>query len=174
MEINNYKLKEFLQQSPELIEEYSTILTLSNPTPTKHNLQDLKFSEVEFVKQNLGKEDALEEVFDLMDNSELLEIKVVQFYGKLNFIKEQLEQVVRVEEEHLTSKHTDFKWEAVEGSKRLSGLGILPLVDSLAQGDILKYDEILNLPYTTVLKKLILDTLKSDIQKDMDKIKTNS
>lgn len=175
--IKNYKLKTFLKQSPELIEEYSSILKHLEEIPTKNELKSLKLREVEFVKKQIGNDKALAEIFEYMheiDEEKLMNLKITEFYGFFNYIINQLEALLATEERHLVSEHVDFKWEAVEGSKRLSKLGILPMIDNLAQGDILKYEQILDLPYMTVFKKLMLDRIKGDIEKDMNKVKTRS
>lgn len=176
-ELTNYTLNEFLQQDEELIKEYSKILRLVEPIPTTNELKNLKLSEVEYVKQNIDNMGAITTIFQYLegvDEKQLMKMKIVNFYGLFNSIMKQLEQILALEEEHLVSEHTDFKWEAVEGSKRLGVLGILPMVDNLAGGDILKYDAILEQPYMTVFRKLMLDRIKSDIQKDMEKIKTKT
>ena len=109
-----------------------------------------------------------------LSEDEFLKLKVTEFYALLNSITKQLENLLAMEERELTPKHHDTKWEMVEGSKRLGKLGILPTVDSLAGGDILKFQEILDLKYITVFNKLRLDRIKADIQGDMEKIKTKN
>jgi hypothetical protein len=174
-EIINYKLKDFLRQPEELVEQYNKLLKNLEPIPTANRIVDLKLKEVEFIKQNINNQDELPTIFSYVegvDEKGLMNMKILTFYGLYNSILKQLEAVLASENTHLVSIHSDYKWEAVEGSKRLSKLGILPMVDNLAGGDILKYEDILELPYMTVFKKLMLDILKSDIQKDMEKIKT--
>ncbi|MFC6858799.1 hypothetical protein [Zunongwangia atlantica] len=176
-EIKNYTLKEFLQQPPELIEEYSKLLKNLEPIETKNKIYELTLGEVEEIKQNFGNEDALPHIYKYMhglSEDEFLKLKVTEFYALLNSITKQLENLLAMEERELTPKHHDTKWEMVEGSKRLGKLGILPTVDSLAGGDILKFQQVLDLKYITVFNKLRLDRIKADIQTDMDKIKTKN
>jgi hypothetical protein len=106
-----------------------------------------------------------------IDEEEFLNLKVVEFYGMYNYITKQLENLIHMEERELIPEHSDYKWEAVEGSERLSVMGILPTIDKLAQGNILLYEDILNLPYLTVFNRLRMDKIKGDIEHDMNKIK---
>ena len=173
-ELNNYTLNEFYNQDSELIQEYMEYLKHLEPVDTKHRIIDLKLNEVEFIKQNLSNDDAIPEIIEYVQEvkqEEVGEMKIVEFFGYFHSIREQIETITRMEQEHLISNHVDIRWEAVEGSKKLSVLGILPTVDNLAQGDILKYDAILDLPYLTVFNKLRLDTLKGDLEREMSKVK---
>ena len=175
-EITNFRLKEFLQQTPQLIEDYSKLLKNLEPQQTKNRIQDLKLKDVEFIKQNITSNEALGEIFESMEElneADFMNLRVTEFYALYNSILQQLENLMNMEDRELTPNHHNHKWEAVEGGKRLSKLGILPTIDNLAGGDILKYNEILELPYITVFKKLMLDRIKADIQHDMEKIKTN-
>ena len=173
--IENYKLKDFLQQDPGLIEDYVVVLKNLKPVPTKNKIQDLSFGEVETIKQSINDPSSMPEIFGYlqgMDEKEFQDIRITEFYGLLNDIIKQIENLTAMEEQELISEHSDYKWEAVNGSKRLSVMGILPTVDRLAGGDILKYEQVLELPYLTVFNKLRMDRIKSDIEHDMNKIKT--
>ena len=174
MEIKNYKLRDFLEIRGSEIERYTNLLKYLDPTPTKHEIKDLTFREVESIKQIIRDSDSLPEVFKYMqgiDEEEFLNLKVVEFYGMYNYITKQLENLIHMEERELIPEHSDYKWEAVEGSERLSVMGILPTIDKLAQGNILLYEEILSLPYLTVFNRLRMDKIKGDIEHDMNKIK---
>ena len=175
-DINNYKLKNFLKQDEVLIESYSNLLKHLDPVPTKHKLQDLSLRQVETIKQGLNEPDVLPEVFEYIQEikkEEFEDIRIVEFYGLLNDITRQIKNLVGMEEQELVSEHSDFKWEAVDGSKRLGVLGILPMIDTLAGGDILKYEQILDLPYLTVFNTLRMRRIQGDIERDMQKVKTN-
>jgi uncharacterized protein YbjQ (UPF0145 family) len=173
--IKNYKLRDFLTKDAELQIEYITILRLLETIPTKNRLVELKLGEVEFIKRSINDDEALPEIFELMEGikeNELMNMKIVTFYSLLNDIIKQIEKVISAEQQHLTPKHTNVKWEAVEGSKRLQVLGVIPMVDTLAGGDILKYEEVLEMSYNTVFNKMMLDVIKGDLEHEMSKIKT--
>lgn len=174
--IKNYKLKDFMLLDAETASEYINILKHLEPIQTKNRLINLNLGEVEFIKRSINDDAEIPEIYQLLEGVkevELMEMDIVRFYSLLNDIIQQIEGVLKAEEEHLTPTHTNVKWEAVEGSKRLSVMGVLPLVDNLANGDILKYDEIMKIPYQTVFNKLKLDTINSDLEYEMNKIKTD-
>lgn len=172
--IKNYKLKDFLLKDAELVNSYVRVLRLLEPIPTTHKLIEMKLGEVEFIKRNINDDGALPEIFELFEGIkevELEDMKIVTFYSLLNDIVRQIEQVMSAEQKHLTPKHPNVKWEAVEGAERLSKLGVLPLVDKLAMGDVLKYEQILDVSYETVYNKLAMDVINSDLEYEMNKIK---
>lgn len=177
MDIINYKLKEFLVKDEELKEDYSLILGALKPIPTKYTLFTLPLYQVDFIRRNLGADEALIQIFEYVQGiteKEILELDIVSFYGYINSVIEQVKNLNIAEEVHLTSKYPNIKWGMVDGSERLRNLGMLPMVDNLAGGDILKHDAIMELPYEKVFKKLMLDTKKADIDHEMNKIKTKT
>jgi len=170
--IKNYTVKEFFELPASKIDEYISILSLLEPEPTKHELSSLKFREVEFIKQNINDDEKIHTIFCYIDEiCDLNGISIIEFFGKYNFIIASLKKMIEVEKQHLEPNYPNLKWEAVNGSQRLKELGVLPIVDNLAGGDPLKYEAILDLPYLTVFKKLKLDTLRSDLEHEMSKIK---
>lgn len=173
MEITNYTLKEFAKVPTETAKEYAEILKYMEPIPTAINLQDLTFGEVEDVKQSISDEDYLPTLFKLMeglDVKEFYDLRISTFYGLLNDILRQLKNLQHMEEQHLQPKNVNMKWETVEGSKRLSTLGVLPIIDRLASGVVLDYERVLSMPYMTAFNVLRMDAINSDIQHDLSKI----
>ena len=62
-EIKNFTLQEFLQQKPDVIEDYSKLLKNLEPLETKNKIYELTLGEVEEIKQNFGNEDALPHIY---------------------------------------------------------------------------------------------------------------
>lgn len=174
--ITNFKIKDFIKQDVELINEYVNILQYSLPIDTENKVFDLSLREVEFIKTHLFSDNTedLIEIISTVQNltaSEVYELPITTFYGLHKSITEQIKTIVEGEENALRSTHINFKWEQVRGSERLSRFGIYNIIDSLAGGDILKYDTIFELPYAVVMQKLIMDKIKDDLQLEMGKIK---
>lgn len=90
----------------------------------------------------------------------------------LLWIKSQLEFIFAIELNYL-STDPDPKMVAA-GLHKLNELGELPVLDQLAQGDILKYDLIEALPYFKVYEKLKLDKITGEISKSYEEIIKNS
>lgn len=175
MDITNFKYKEFIQQDIEIIEEYTTILFLVEPLKLKKDIEDCSLEQVEFIRQFLFVDDQMPQIFDYVEGiteKELMEMPIVELFGKLNAIKEQIEDINNKESLYLVSEHPNMKWEAVGGSSRIERFGIIPMVDGLAGGDVLKWQSILELPYHTVFRKLMYDTVMGDLEHKMNAIKT--
>lgn len=175
-EIINYKLKDFKKQSIELMIEYINILQLIEPQETKQEIFYMKLREVDYIKKSLGSEDDDELVRIVAMVEEMTEIQVnnlpiVTFFGLFKSIREQTLQIVEAEENGLVSNNPNVKWELVEGGRRMGIFGIYNTLDQLSNGDITKYNEILELPYNEVFTKLRMDKIKGDLQQEMDAIK---
>jgi len=175
--INNYKLRDFLKKDEKLIEEYATMLSFIEPIPTKNELFYMPLEDVDFIKRSIAKIDLplmvaiLEKCNDLSEE-EVMAMPIVSFYGNIRSVKLQLDKILTLEEEKLSSSVPNLKWESVDGSKRLSPFGIHNTLDKLSGGDILKWDAIKKLPYDLVFVKLFMDRVRGDIDYEMSKIKT--
>ncbi|WP_048331019.1 hypothetical protein [Bizionia psychrotolerans] len=175
-EIKNFELGEFFKQSPELITDYVEILKHVQPIQTKNEIFHLKLKDVEFIKEHLMS-NSDEEILDIISKvqglkpKEVMKIKIVEFFGLMNSIKEQIIQINKAEASSLVSDHVNFKWEAVNGSERLQKFGIYNTLDSLSDGDILKWNAIMELPYSDVFMKLLINKTQSDLSYEMNQIK---
>lgn len=176
MEITNYKLKDFIKLDANTIEETAGVLAHLKPSPTKKELFYCSLTFVDFVKRKLGKgelEPMIEIIKELQELSEaeVMDMTVVDFYGTIKAAGQQLRDLLSLEQTRLESKHGNFKWEAVEGSKRLAPFGLYNTLDNLSKGDITKWELIKNLPYDQIFTKLFMDTVRADIEEDISKIK---
>lgn len=175
-ELINYALKDYLQQGAEVHEEYRLYLKYLPAKSTKKQIHELKLKHVEEIKVQAQKTDIEAHVMiiclcDKKQKEDIYNYPIVEFFSKLNFVKENLERIISAEKIALTSKHVNIKFEQVDGASRLQKFGIYNTLDQLADGDILKYRKILNLKYSEVFAKLNLDRVKADIMQDMNNIK---
>lgn len=174
--ITNYKLKEFLKQPIEIIQSHLEVLRYHQAIITKKTIYHLPLKDVEFIKENIGgqDDDKIIEIIEMVQSirrKDVLNLRITDFFGIFNSIKNQITTIVDAEES-LTSEHINVKWETVEGSKRLSKFGLYNILDSLADGDILKYQSILELPYSDVFTKLLMNKTREDLNHEMSKLKT--
>lgn len=174
--IENFKLKDFLKQDIELINSYLPFLEIVPPTET-NSLFECSLQIVENCRNSLlnSNIDTLVEIIASIQKcktKDIYSMPIITFYGVFNSIKNQLEEIINAEKNSLTSSHTNAKFEQVSGSKRLQKFGIYNNLNNLAKGDILKFKEILELPYSLVFTKLFLDKTNSDIEHDMNQIQT--
>jgi len=178
-EIINFKLKEFLNQDPELIQEYIVALQYLKPIKTVKEVFHLKLKHVEHIKQSLysNEDDELIKIVARVQGlklKEVFEIKIIEFFRIIASVKVQIDTIRKAEENRLSPAEINFKWEAVEGDEKMSKFGIYNTLESLSGGDILKYKKIMNLPYSEVFTALLMKKTASDLQRKMDRIKTKN
>lgn len=178
-EIFNFKLKEFLKQDPELIREYILALQYLKPVKSKREVFHLKLKHVEFIKQNLysNEDSELIKIVGIVQKvkiKEVLEMKIVEFFGIVASVKEQLNRIAKAEDNTLSPTEINFKWEAVDGDAKMSKFGIYNTLNSLNGGTILNNKKIMNLPYSEIFTELLRMKTSSELQKEMDAIKTKT
>ena len=84
------------------------------------------------------------------------------------WLKDELEKVYNLEKEYLSSTPDNDLLEA--GVKDLDELGELNLIDSLAGGDILKWEAVKKLPYHMIFDKQRKTVLEGRVQKKLGEI----
>ncbi len=104
-------------------------------------------------------------------NKSLLEVLKMPFnevYCKgLDYLK-QFNDIVEMESEHLKSEPTTEQRQA--GIDMFDEFGIMNTVDSLAGGDVLNYEKILNIDYNTIFIKLKMLKFAGIYNKNYSKI----
>jgi hypothetical protein len=80
----------------------------------------------------------------------------------------EIENINQIEQNNLNSEPDNDMINS--GINQLDVFGYLNVVDTLAGGDILKWESILALPYENVLDKMIKNTIESKIQKNYQKL----
>ncbi len=176
MEIENFKLKEFYTQSKQLINEYIHLFQYLKPLITKKEVLHLKLKHVEFIKTNLysDNDENLIKIISLVQKikkKEVYEMPIIEFFRLILSVKKQIKQISDAEQSSLTPDEINIKWEMVGGSEKMRKFGIYNTLEHLANGDILKYKEILNLPYSEVFTVLLMKKTASELSRKMDKIK---
>ncbi|SHJ20622.1 hypothetical protein SAMN05443429_11237 [Cruoricaptor ignavus] len=86
----------------------------------------------------------------------------------LLWLNDEVEKIAELEERFLSSDPEPAMLAA--GVQRLNEFGAYATVDSLAGGDILKHEAIMQLPYYAVYQKLKLDKVNREIEKDYHNI----
>jgi hypothetical protein len=177
MIIDNFKLIEYLNQPPEVIEQYLIALRYLKPKETEQQLYKMKLKEVEEIKQDIdsGEDRDLIKIVALVQNctqEEVLDFKIIDFFGLLNSIREQIKVILTAEENAFTPSKLNVKWEMVNGAERMSKFGIYNTLESLSNGDATKYEYFMNMEYSEVFTILLMRKTASDISQEMNEIKT--
>lgn len=173
-EIKNYRLREFLEQPAELQANYERILSKIQPLDVKRTLWDLKLKHIEELKQS-GLEDGevLLKIIGKMNRlkvSEVLEMRIITYFRALLSLKEQFEQILKAEKA-LIPKHTNLKWEMVDGPKRMAKYGIYNTVIPLSKQLNKSFKGVLNMSFSEVYTVLMYNKDNSDLQHEMNNIK---
>lgn len=98
-------------------------------------------------------------------------IRNVNINNLLNFVLwvlAEIDDINNLESTYLNSE-PDIDL-LMAGIKDLDVFGYINVVDTLAQGDILKWDEILKLPYQRVFDKMLKNNIENRIQRNYQKI----
>lgn len=96
-------------------------------------------------------------------------IKLLNNYRKFRFllwVQDQYEKIKELEIQYLTSP-PDAKLISA-GIRELDILGDINLIDSLSQGDIFKWDDTRNLPYSKIFDKQLKTTIERRISKRLE------
>ena len=80
--------------------------------------------------------------------------------------------IITAETNGLRQENTNYKWEAVRGSERMSKFGIYNTLDALSDKDATKYKYYLNMKYSEVFTVLLMRKTQYEIQQDIDNLKT--
>lgn len=192
--IIDYKLKDFLRITDlRLINEYYFYLDLLRPVkeilnPSYHkwkiwdkkqsktikikSLRDIKFNQVIEVRHHFNGNDIYKilksiELVTGCTSKQILDFTITQAYGIINYIKQELFTIAEMEK-LLIDDGDDNHLEAINAYARMAKFAEFNTIDSLAKGDILKWEEIGELPYKMVFTKLMMDKEKHNIQKELD------
>lgn len=179
MQITDYTLSKFTKQDAELINEYVVALRYIKPISTERQIISLTLREVEEIKKqiNSGNDKDLIKIIATVQGvkeKEVYKLKIIKFFGLVSSIREQLETIFRAEENALKPNHIDMKWQAVNGSERMSKFGIYNTLESISGGDASKYEYFMNMSYSEVFTILLMRKTQSDLQYEMSQIKTKS
>lgn len=82
-------------------------------------------------------------------------------------VKDELEEIYKLEQERLTFEPDTALVHA--GINELNILGEVCIIDNLAGGDILKWEQVRKLPYHQVFDKLYKNNIEARIQKKLQK-----
>ncbi len=133
-----------------------------------NKLTDTEVKEV-VVMSKLTKEDATLKPFTSLKFGEVLELKgfARSFFGVVNFIENQFKYLGELEQKLDTETENDL---IVAGIDDLNKFGDLNTIDALAGGDILKWQQVLELTYEDVYNKLLKTKTEEDIKKRLEAI----
>lgn len=128
---------------------------------------------IENMFKNLHREpliqvDIVSVVFQV-DNDIIKKMGIFDFYPVFNYVYESYHNLILRESKVLNYEAEGDELEA--GIDRFSKFGRLSTIDTLAGGDILKHEDVVNLKYSRIFTKLYLESEKAKFQRELQKIK---
>ena len=174
-EIIDYTIAESLKPN-SIIRLYGGLITKK---PKKDNLWFLSWSDIIELKIAITEENIFEVfriVFDL-NEKEFSRLEMFNAFSAYKWVTQKAVEIMTLEVQELSSEMSDEEKEA--GAEELQEFGYSLALDGMANGDLLKYDAYLKLPYVKVFRKMCMDKKRYDINKTLQenarrKSKTNS
>ncbi len=155
-------------------QEVREVVVMSKLTKEDTSLKpftSLKFGEVLELKglARNGVDDVLiVKVLELNKRKTKLENRTLKaFFAIVNFIKNQFKYLGELEQKLDTETENDL---IVAGIDELNKFGDLNTIDALAGGDILRWQQVLDLTYEDVYNKLLKTKTEEDIKKRLETI----
>lgn len=109
----------------------------------------------------------LEEIIEIIEKEPAEEI-----ISLFKWIKTHLENMSRWDKRNLKFDPSGEQIRA--GISNFNKLGDIPTIDTLAGGDVLKWEAVLKLPCDTIRKKLLLSNISSKFERKLSEIKSSN
>lgn len=172
---------QFLSKPKTFQDELLPLLHLVKPLPcykkrtwlkqrthgVKETLRELSFGEINTLKNLLTSQnphDVIKAVEMVYNEKNALKMPLVRFYRCVRFITEEIQNIIRTEAKCFVKEPSPLQNKLENaGLSQLQRFGDLPVIDTLAGGDIFKYEAIEKLPYMTVFYVLWYRTVTENI-----------
>lgn len=181
--IKRPKVKDYLNLKPEVKElvDYTVSQSLkANPilrkkgflhtkkiTAKQPDFWFLSWSDLVELREAVAEKnmtEALNIVFGI-DENDFLSLEIFNAFAAYKWVVEQLTEIAKIESQELGHELTQDEKDA--GVEALQEFGYTVAVDSLAKGNLLKYDSILKKPYAIIFRKMCLDKINNEIKKNL-------
>ena len=183
MDLFNYPILSFLTERHTIeYEYYAAVIKAMVPKNSLNGKEMPAFLEQPFKHiisiENLFKSITKrpENIIDIVSicfqipTEEIEQIGIVEFYPVLNFIVSEHQKLI--ERENRILHHEPEVEELEAGIESLHKFGRMATVDTLAGGDLLKHNQIIEMPYSRVFTKMYLESEKAKYQRKLIAIKS--
>lgn len=163
-EFVDYTIQENLKPNSEL--RLKNVLT-KIVKPKQMNLWFLSWSDIIELRIAVSEQNMFEVlsiVFGINEN-DFARLDLFNAFSVYKWIVAQFKSIVEIEVQELSSEPTPEEIDA--GIEELQEFGYSVMLDGIAKGDLLKYDDYLKLPYVKIFRKMCLDKKRYDINKQM-------
>ena len=151
----------------QFILQYAKVNNIINKMQCR-NLIEYSFDIVKLQIPELLEQSKYLEIAELLFDKKFRIIKIQELISFILWVRDEILHINKIEKAKL---HNNTEPELIQaGIKQLDVFGNINIIDSLANGDVLKWDLILQLPYYRVLDKLAKSNVENQIQKNYQKI----
>ncbi len=170
------KVKDLNKLTDTEVKEVVVMSKLTKEDTTLKPFTSLKFGEVLELKgfaRNGLNDDLVSKVLEIANSEKgkakrkFDKWKLKKFFAVVNFIENQFKYLGELEQKLDTETENDL---IVAGIDDLNKFGDLNTIDALAGGNILKWQQVLELPYEDVYNKLLKTKTEEDIKKRLETI----
>lgn len=175
MKLRNITLAEFISLDSEQAEDYIFALKYCKESEPRDvlgfgDITKKPFGEVKDWQYLVSRPNAIDQAIKNIGYESIKLLSVFEFFAHYRYICSEVERVNVIENELLSYDPTPEEMEA--GLDVFGKFSPILQIDSLAAGDVLKYNAIRQLPYEDALTKLALDKERNDYQRRFNKILT--
>lgn len=175
--MKNISLASFLKLPEEKQRAYVWVLQFVKGEPNfkrwgktygvAQSITELSFGEVLLLKNLILQGEIssmIEAVKVVFKTKNPLKMKIVRFYQCVNFLLNEIKKIIKTENIRYRTQPSAYDQKLQEaGAEELTQFGDLAIIDTLAGGDPLKYEQIEKLPYLQVHFLLWYRTTKENI-----------
>ncbi|MDD3645502.1 MAG: hypothetical protein PHR19_08255 [Bacteroidales bacterium] len=173
-------LIQYINSPDHIKEEYDIALMYSNYATEPRDtlkigpLTSQTFGKVKDIQTMYIKGLWLKDTINLLSEltgkalKEIVSISVFDFFAQKAYLDAEIRRIVDTEGKLLA--YTPTMEEEAAGLDRFNKFGVALQLDSLAGGDVLKWEEVRALPYEIAILKLVIDKTKNDYSKDLNDI----
>lgn len=143
--------------------------------PRVNDLFEIQWKWVIKIKQGMGStnlnsvKEILSGVFPIMTDQQFFNCSVFDVFACYAWIVEEVNIIYEAEKQKLFKKPSQKQIAA--GIEEFEQLEDVPSIDGMAKGDPTKYDEVLELPYGLVLRKMLLNKIQNEYDERYSKLK---
>ncbi|WP_228853258.1 hypothetical protein [Aegicerativicinus sediminis] len=138
--------------------------------PKQMDFWKLSWSDIILLRVYVGDKDikAVNELVYGTSEKDFLKLQLLNSSACYKWVVDQLNHIAEIEKQELgDSVNNDLKEAGID---RLNEFGYSATLDELAKGNLLIYDQWLELPYMKIFRKLCLNKVKGEIQKNHNEI----
>ncbi len=171
------KYKEYGKLSEDDKDFINELLKAVNPSeklegrePIKNNFWYLSWDQIEIIRAEI-RDNSIEKVIEMIYNLqeyEIQEVKVISLISSFKWVVEQIEKIAEVEKHEAGESKATAK-EIAAGIENFQKFSFYNSLHALTNGDPLKEDAVMQLPYWQIFRNLNMRSMKKEFETNLNK-----